>query len=729
MSCANCARAVERALGRGLPGVASATVNLATETATVVYDPGAVDVPRLVAAIERAGYRALAPAEADEEQAEREAEGRRERRALAVGVALTVPVVLVSMGRDLGGPGALAHAPWVPWLLAALATPVQLWTGWGYYTGAWRSLRSGGANMDVLVALGSSTAYGYSLAVLLAPGLGHHVYFETSALIVTLIRVGKALEVRARGHASAAIRKLMDLAPRVAHVVDPDGSERDVPADRVAAGDVVAVRPGEQVPVDGEVVGGRTAVDEAVLTGESVPADKEPGDHVLGGTLNGHGRVLVRATGVGARTVLARVVRLVRAAQATRAPIQRLADRVSAYFVPAIVAIAAIVLAAWWAGTGEFVPAMVRMVAVLVVACPCALGLATPTAILVGTGRGAGIGVLFRSSEALEVAHRIRVVLLDKTGTLTRGAPALTDAVPLAGGDPDFLRLAACAEAGSEHPIARAVVEGARAWGLPVRPPDEVVAAAGSGVEARCGGRAVRVGRLPWVEEGAPSPGPAAAAGAAALSAQGKTVMAVAVDGRVAGLLAVADEEKPGAASAVRSLRALGIEPVMVTGDNEAAARAIASRVGIDRVVAGVLPDRKEAVVREERRAGRVVAMVGDGVNDAPALAAADVGIAIGTGADVAMEAAGVTLVRGDLDGVPRAIALSRATISAIRANLFWAFAYNVALIPIAAGALHGAAWAPGFLRDFHPAMAAAAMALSSVTVVLNSLRLSRVRV
>lgn len=724
MTCANCSRAVERALTRRVPGVLEATVNLAADSASVRFDPSVATVEAMVQAVADAGYRAL-PVGDDAEQRERDRESARLRREFAVGVALSLPLMALAMARDFGLLGAWAHAAWADWLMFALAAPVQFYTGRGFYVGGYKSLRNGAANMDVLVALGSSVAFGYSLAVLVVPALGGHVYFETSALIVTLVRFGKWLESGARGRASRAIRRLMDLSPATAQRVGADGVEADVPAASLQPGDVVSVRPGERVPADGEVVAGESAVDESMLTGESMPVDKSPGHRVFGATVNRDGRIKVRVTGVGADTALAQVVRLVREAQAGKAPVQRLADRVSAVFVPAILVIAAGTLAAWWIGTGDFVPAMVRMVAVLVIACPCALGLATPTAILVGSGRGAGMGILFRNAAALERAHALTTVLFDKTGTITQGRPSLTDVVPADGVDADeLLAWAAVAEAGSEHPIARAVVEGARQRGLAVREAERVVASPGAGVRARVDGHDVLVGRPEWVA-GGDEPGPLARQ-AASMAATGRTVMQVAVDGRSLGLLAVQDVEKPGAGAAVRVLRDLGIAVAMVSGDHEASARAVASQVGIDRVFAGVLPDRKAAVVAEVRAGGGVVGMVGDGINDAPALAAADVGIAIGTGADVAIEASDVTLVGGDPAGVARAVALSRATMRTIRRNLFWAFFYNVALIPVAAGALHGVAWLPEAVRHLHPALAAAAMALSSLTVVGSSLLLAR---
>jgi Cu+-exporting ATPase len=711
MTCANCARAVERALEKKLDGVSSASVNLASESVSVAYDPAATDLETMSAAVERAGYRLVLPVEGaggrDAEQEARSAELGRQKRHLLVGIAFTVPLFALSMSRDLGLLAAWSHAPWFGWTLLALATPVQLYTGLDYYAGTWRSLRNLAANMDVLVALGSTTAYVYSVVVLLFPDAGSHVYFETSAMIITLIKVGKLLEASARGRASAAIRSLMDLAPDTAHLLDADGTEHDVPASGLRPGDTVIVRPGERIPVDGKVVSGRSSVDESMLTGEPIPVDKDGGSAVFGGTVNAQGRLEVEATGVGSDTALAQIVRLVRQAQEGKAPIQRLADRVSGVFVPAIVVIALVTLGLWWQLGGAFAPAMIRMVAVLVIACPCALGLATPTAIMVGTGRGARSGILFRGPGALENAHRITTVLFDKTGTITLGRPVLVDWNPA--GDTDRLDLVAGAASASDHPISRAIVEGARARGVEIVVPSEARERPGRGIEATVRGHVVRVGRPDWV-------------GSAG------TQVAASVDGAPAGTARVSDAIKEGAAEAVRSLVAMGIEPVMLTGDSEEAARSASEQVGIERFVAGVLPEHKDEVVREERRRGRTVAMVGDGLNDAPALARADVGIAIGTGTDVAMEASDVTLVGGDLSGVARAIRLSRATMRTIRQNLFWAFFYNVALVPVAAGALYGLAWMPGFLRELHPAAAAAAMALSSVTVVLNSLRLSRAR-
>jgi Cu+-exporting ATPase len=723
MTCANCALAVERALKKKTPGVSSADVNLAGETVRVIFDPSLTDAEKMAAAVERAGYQlVIAGPESLEEIRGREF--TRQRRALGVGLALTLPLFCLSMARDFALLGAWAYQPWFNWLLFALATPVQFYTGLGFYLGGWKSLRNRMANMDVLVALGSSVAYFYSVAVLLTPALGGHVYFETSAMIITLIKVGKLLEARAKGKTSGALQKLMEAAPATARVLDAEGNQKEVPADRVQTGDLVLVRPGERVPVDGEVVEGQSSLDESMLTGESVPADKSAGDRVLGASVNLQGLLKIRATGVGSRTALAQVVRLVRQAQASKAPIQRIADRAAAVFVPVIIGVALATFSIWWAAGGAFVPAMIRLVAVLVIACPCALGLATPTAIMVGMGRGAVQGILFKNSEALETAQRMKVILFDKTGTITRGRPVLTDFIPLGEG-PNALRWAAGAESGSAHPVAQAIVSGAGDRGLDIASPSGFVSHAGFGIEARVEDRRVRVGKLEWLLE---SLDPSSRSKAEELSSQGKTVAVVEVDSKAAGLLAVSDSIKDGAADSIAALVRLGIEPVMLTGDNQRAAASIAGRVGIDRVVAGVLPDGKEAVVGDYQKNGNVVGMVGDGINDAPALARADVGIAIGTGADVAMEASDVTLTGGDLDGVARAMALSKATMRIVKQNLFWAFFYNLALVPVAAGALFWAGALPHFLRELHPAAAAFAMAFSSVTVVLNSLRLSRVR-
>lgn len=733
MHCANCAKAVERALKRRVPGVATALVNYASETVSVEYDPTQATPQDMAAAVEKAGYRLILPSATagdDLEKRAREEELRAQRRALAVGVLLTVPLFLLSMGRDFGLLGAWSHASWVNWLFLLLATPVQFYTGWGFYTGAWKSIRNRSANMDVLIALGSSAAYFYSLAILVLPQAGvheRHVYFETSALIITLIRVGKMLEVRAKGRASAAIKELMNLAPKMAHLLDDEGNERDIPADSLRRDDLVIVRPGEAIPVDGKVVEGVSAVDEAMLTGESMPVDKVAGADVFGGTVNQLGSLKIRATGVGAETTLAHIIRLVRQAQGSRAPIQRLADRVSAVFVPSIIIIAVLVMVLWLVAGAGLTAAMIRFVAVLIIACPCALGLATPTAIMVGTGRGARMGVLFKNSETLETAGKISILLLDKTGTITEGKPVVSEVVATPEySEDEVLRLAASAESPSEHPIARAVVTEARNRGQHLKQVKEFTATSGFGVTASVDGASVRVGKIDWVGGGESGQWKDAAA---RLASEGKTVVALSADGTLAGLVAVTDKERLTAVETIRSLKSLGIDPVMLTGDNERAARAIADRVGIEKMRARLLPEDKEKAVEEAQQSGAIVGMVGDGINDAPALARANVGVAIGAGTGVAIEASDVTLVGGDIEGVNRAIRLSRATMKTIKQNLFWAFAYNVALIPIAAGALHTFQALPAMIRDLHPILAAGAMAFSSVTVVLNSLRLSRTRI
>ncbi|MBU1276239.1 MAG: heavy metal translocating P-type ATPase [Proteobacteria bacterium] len=730
MTCARCAANVERTLAKKVPGVAQASVNFGTETASVDYDPEAVSLEDMAQAVKNAGYELILPTEGeagleDAEAQARAAELAAQRRFFWVGVAFTLPLFVISMSRDFGLLGPWASAAWVNWLFLALATPVQFYTGGGFYVGGYKSVKGGAANMDVLVALGSSAAYFYSLAVLLIPGLGHHVYFETSAVIITLIKLGKLLEAQAKGQASAAIRKLMDLAPKMARVIDEQGNEREIPAGSVQKGQTVLVKPGEAIPVDGVVIGGASAVNQSAMTGESIPVDKHQGDQVFGATVNQQGLLKIKATGVGSDTALAQIIRLVRQAQGSKPAIQRLADQVSAVFVPTVIVLALITLAVWWIMTAEFVPAMIRMVAVLVIACPCALGLATPTAIMVGTGKGAGLGILFKNSEALETAHKLTKVMLDKTGTITKGEPQLTDWLPLGPGGEAALSLAASVESGSEHPIAQAVVAGAKEKGAATSEPVDFQAVSGFGVQAQVQGRQVKVGKPSWF----PQAGPEVSQEVARLSGEGKTVMLAEIDGQVAGILAVADQEKPNAREAINDLKQMGITPVMITGDNRLAAAAVAARVGIDLVVAEVLPENKEAQVRAAQEGGAVVAMVGDGINDAPALARADVGIAIGTGTDVAMEASDITLVGGELTGVSRAIKLSKATMATIKQNLFWAFFYNLMLVPVAAGVLHQVTWLPIFIRDLHPVLAAGAMAFSSVTVVTNSLRLGRKKI
>ncbi|MFN8459836.1 MAG: heavy metal translocating P-type ATPase, partial [Anaerolineae bacterium] len=722
------------------------SVNFATEKATVKYIPGAVSRADMVAAIERAGYGVVQANSEEElvdaEKVAREAEIQDQTRKLWVGVLFTLPLFLFSMARDFGLVGHWAHEAWVNYLFWLLATPVQFYTGWDYYVGGFKALRNGSANMDVLVALGSSVAYFYSVAIT-GGLLGGHVFFETSAAIITLIKVGKLLEARAKGKTSEAIKALMGLQAKTARV-ERNGVEVDIPTDQVMVGDTVIVRPGEKIPTDGVVVSGQSAVDEALLTGESLPVDKKVGDSVIGATLNKQGLLKVEATKVGRDTALAQIIRLVEEAQGSKAPIQALADKVSAIFVPAVMVIALLVFVAWWASGAGFTAALVRLVAVLVIACPCALGLATPTAIVVGMGKGASQGILFKNSAALEKAHALQAIVLDKTGTITKGEPAVTEIIvnnelPIVNGELEIhnsqftihnylLRLAASAERGSEHPLGEAVVRAAQTQGLALSEPARFEAIAGHGIAAEVEGQQVLLGNARLMDSRQVILN-GLSEKAQQLQQQAKTAMWVAVDGQAAGIIGIADTVKEGSQEAIAALKKQGLQVVMMTGDNEATAQAIAAEVGVERVLAEVLPGDKAANVANLQNEGLAVAMVGDGINDAPALAQADVGIAIGTGADVAMEAADVTLISGDLRGVTKAIALSRATMRIIKENLFWAFAYNVILIPLAAGALAFFPGLPVYLRELHPVAAAFAMAFSSVTVVGNSLRLRRVKI
>jgi Cu+-exporting ATPase len=772
MTCANCAATIERN-AKKVTGVSEAVVNFGTEKVTVTYDPTLTTPQAIIERIERAGYKVPAvQADSPDTLADARAqEISQQTRQLWVGLFFTGLVFLINhnwlmLFMTVYGLGSLeqwVYPFWVNVALLVLATPVQFYTGWDYYVGAFKSLRNRTANMDVLVALGSSVAYFYSVVVTVGL-LSAPTFFETSALIITLIKVGKLLEARAKGKTSQAIQALMGLQAKTARV-ERAGVEQEVPVEQVRVGDVVIVRPGEKIPTDGRVLSGYSAVDESMLTGESMPVDKQSGDPVFGATLNQQGLLRIEATQVSSDTMLAQIVRLVETAQGSKAPIQAVADRVAAIFVPVVIVIALLTFTVWLASGAGFIHALVRLVAVLIIACPCALGLATPTAIVVGMGRGANQGILFKNSAALELAHKLQTIVLDKTGTITKGEPGVTDIevssqwsvassqTAAVGGQPSavILRLAASAERGSEHPLGMAMVRAAQEQGLVLSEVSHFEAFPGQGVAAEVDGHQLLLGnqRLMQARQvGLNGLGEQARR----LQQEAKTAMWVAVDGQVSAVIGLADTVKEGSKEAVAALKKLGLKIVMITGDNSATAQAIAAEVGIDDVLAEVLPGDKAAYIaalqrgegasvgcqvsgvtyhapRTTHHAPRTIGMVGDGVNDAPALAQADVGIAIGAGADVAIEAAGVTLISGDLRGVPKAIQLSRATMRIIKENLFWAFAYNVLLIPIAAGALAVFPGLPVYLRELHPVAAAFAMAFSSVMVVGNSLRLRKMRI
>ena len=737
MTCAACVIHVEHALA-DVEGVESASVNLATERASVAYAPGLTGIADLRHAVEDAGYGA-APVindSWDDESASGDLRGLKIKFIASLAAAAVIMALMAI-------PAAHDLLPFkMDYLLLALAAPVQFWAGLGFYKSAWGAAKRLTSNMNTLVAVGTSVAFAYSAIVAMFgdaaffDGRAADTYFDTSTAIIGLVLFGRFLEARAKRRASNAIRALMGLQPATARV-ERDGQTLDVPIEEIIVGDRIIVRPGERIPVDGVVESGASSVDESMLTGESAPVAKSAGSEVFGATVNGRGGFAFAATRVGRDTMLANIVKLVEEAQGSKAPIQRLADLVSAYFVPAVIAVAALVFAVWLAfgPAPSYVTAILTAVAVLIIACPCAMGLATPTAIMVGTGKGAELGVLIRSAEALERAHGVDVVVLDKTGTLTRGRPSATSITPSAAfgaGEGELLALAASVERLSEHPLGEAIVAEAERRGVETTDASEFKAIPGKGATAAVGGASVAVGSVRMMRE-------------LEIESEELTVASdgvsatnvwIAVDGRLAGVIAIADTLKPEAPAAVAELRRRGIQVVMLTGDEQRVAQAIASEAGIERVIAEVLPAQKAAEIERLMAEGKTVAMVGDGINDAPALALADIGIAIGAGTDVAIEAADITLVSGDLRGVPTAIALSRATMRAIRQNLFWAFAYNVALIPVAAGVLYplfAANGTPEFLRPalgeygfLNPILAAAAMAISSVTVVANSLRLKR---
>jgi Cu+-exporting ATPase len=731
MMCATCVAHVEEALNN-VPGVVSAVVNLGSEKATVEYLES-TDYSDLKKAVTDAGYELGVELKVLEDVSETsQREVRKVRNRFIFAAVLTVPIVVMMLTPAFKG---------MEYLLWALATPVQFWAGWRFYKGAWGARKHRTTDMNSLIAVGSSAAYIYSVIATVFPevftssGLTAHVYFDTSSAIITLILLGRYLEARAKGQTSDAIKKLIGLQPKTASVIR-DRQEKQIPIDELVTGDIVLVKPGERVPVDGIVKEGYSSLDESMITGESIPVEKKSGDEVIGTTINKTGSFQFEATKIGKDTTLARIVRLVEEAQGSKASVQRLADIIASYFVPVVISIAIITFLIWFfAGPSpQLTYAFLNFIAVLVIACPCALGLATPTAIIVGTGKGAEHGILISSADTLERAHKINAVLLDKTGTLTQGKPAVTDIIATAGYTKDeLLRLAASAEKNSEHSLAEAIVKESSLKSLMLSPALEFSAIPGLGIEATVDGKKLLLGNLKLIQE-RKLVMDGLEIQANELWFQGKTVMFVGIDGQVAGLIALADTIKPDAANVVRQLHKMGIEVAMVTGDNQRTAEAIAKQAGIKRVFADVLPEHKADEVKKLQSEDKVVAFIGDGINDAPALAQADVGIAIGTGTDVAMETGDITLIRGELNGIATAISLSKRTMRTIRQNLFWAFAYNVILIPIAAGILYlafrngnvpsGLKFILGDRGFLNPIMAAAAMALSSITVVTNSLRL-----
>lgn len=730
MTCAACVRRVEKTL-QALEGVQDVSVNLASGKAVVVHRDGVVSLDDFQRALEEAGYQFLGVAgdrtREDPLQAAREAELTDLKRRVMVGAVLSVSAMVLTMAPGLAGLRGLdpftRHL-----LLMVLTAPAVFWVGSRFYRGAWKALRQKTSDMNTLVALGATSAYLYSAAATLvpsffaSPGTAPHVYFDGAAMIVTLVLLGRFLEARARGKTSQAIARLMDLRPATARVVR-DGGELELPVEAVVPGDEVVVRPGERIPVDGEVMEGQTSVDESMLTGESMPVDKSAGDTVHAGTVNGFGALRIKTLRVGTDTSLARIIRLVEEAQGSKAPIQRLADRVASVFVPIVCGIAVVTFGvrAFLVPGADLGTAVLNFVSVLIIACPCAMGLATPTAVMVGTGLGAESGVLIKSGESLERAHKLDTVLFDKTGTLTRGQPRVTDVLPAEGvTQEELLRVAGSLESASEHPLGRAVVERAQALPVQLDPVADFLALSGLGAQGLVAGTPVVVGNRRLLSQRGVDLS-AWEASAQALLDQGKTVVHVMAGDRVLGMIALRDEPRPGAAQVVRALKEMGLRLGMITGDNRVTAQAIARLVGVDQVHAEVLPERKAEVVRSEQQAGHTVAMVGDGINDAPALAAADIGMAMGQGSDVALEAGHIALMRNDLGLVVQAMRLSRLTVRVIRQNLFWAFFYNSAGIPVAAGVLY-----PFFGVLLNPMFAAAAMAMSSVSVVTNALRLRR---
>jgi Cu+-exporting ATPase len=733
MSCAACVENVRRTLS-GLEGVLSASVNIATERATIEYFPSQVGVREFKKAVKDAGYDVVEAAKGEDivakEQRERELAYRTLRKKVITGAMLVVPIFFLTQWDRLGLSNVFPLSRQLNYLLQlVIETPVQFWIGWQFYTGAVAAARHRTTNMNTLIAVGTSSAYLYSVVATFFPsvfqvkGYTASVYFDTAATIVVLILLGRLFEARAKGQTSEAIKKLIGMQAKTARVVK-DGNETDIPVEDVEIGDMILVRPGEKVPVDGIIKEGYSSVDESMVTGESIPVEKSVGDSVIGATMNKTGSFKFEATKVGRDTMLAHIIEMVQNAQGSKPPIARLADLIASYFVPAVIGIASLTFLVWYllGPAPAFTYAVLNFIAVLIIACPCSLGLATPTSIMVGTGKGAENGILIRSGEALELAHRITTIVFDKTGTLTKGRPEVTDVIAQGLSQDEVLSLAASAEKGSEHPLGEAIIRKAREDKLEVRDPEDFLAVPGRGIKTTICGKTVHLGNEKLMfDEGVDIS--ALRDAALKLSEQGKTPMFVGMEWKAAGVVAVADTLKGESVNAVRVLHSLGIEVAMITGDNSRTGEAIARQAGIDRVLAEVLPEDKASEVKKLQAESKIVAMVGDGINDAPALAQADVGIAIGTGTDVAMEASDITLIGGDLRGVVNAIALSKATMRNIKQNLFWAFAYNVVLIPVAAGVLF-----PFFGILLNPMFAAAAMGFSSVTVVTNALRLKKFR-
>lgn len=730
MSCASCVLKVEKAL-QSLPGVIQASVNFGTEKANITYLPGTIGMTELKTAVASAGnYKVVEAPEDRFEDAERESRERRYRilkRRVIFSAIGSILIMAGSMHRMIPGFPQIDDTL-MRFILFLLTTPIMLWAGSEFFRGAWSTLKHKTADMNTLVAVGTGTAYLYSTAITFFPsllsfeGAALHVYYDTAVMIITLILFGRLLEARAKGKTSEAIRRLMGLKPRTARVVR-NGIEKDIPIEEVVVGDHIVVRPGEKIPVDGKIVEGRSGVDESMITGEPIPVMKKPGDEIVGATLNKTGSFTFEATRIGKDTVLAQIIRLVQQAQGSKAPIQRLADKIASIFVPTVIGIAFITFL-MWIGFGPppvLTRALLNFIAVLIIACPCALGLATPTAIMVGTGVGAQNGILIKGGESLETAHRVNTVVFDKTGTLTHGKPVVTDIIALSDTDEtQILRWVASAEKRSEHPLGEAVVETAFQKGIDPPDPENFETAPGLGISASVDGHRVLVGNQEWMQKQSIHTDDLEPR-MEELSQEGKTVMLVALDGKITGILAVADTLKENSPSVIKELRDAGIETVMLTGDNRQTGEAVGKQVGVDHVIAEVLPEDKAEEVQRLQEQGKLVAMVGDGINDAPALARADIGIAIGSGTDVAIETSDITLIRDDLGGVVRAIRLSHRTMRTIKQNLFWAFIYNVIGIPIAAGALY-----PFFGILLKPVFAAAAMSMSSVSVVSNSLRLKR---